>query len=442
MFNRNKKTVTVFALLALYCYLVSAGAEDLEEESWNAHYQATYIWQKKPSFLAAYSGVNSLRPDAEKSYSFSATAALGWRPWNGGELYFDPELVQGVPLSGLMGLGGMTNGEQQKTSGPNPTLYRARLFLRQTWGLGGERESVESDANQLVGKVDKRRIVVTVGNLAVIDVFDNNAFAHDPRTQFMNWALLTYGAYDFAADARGYTWGAAVEYYYDDWAVRFGRFAQPAESNGLPLDADIFKHFGDQIELEHAHRIGDQPGKLRLLAFRNKAKMGGFRDALADAPNNGNIPDVSRVRTERTKIGFGVTAEQNLTTNVGIFARGSWNDGASETFAFTEIERSVSAGAVVKGAAWSRSGDAIGVALVRNGLSSAHRDYLAAGGHGAFIGDGKLNYRPEFIVEAYYSLNLAKNAWITLDYQHIANPAYNMDRGPVTAGSIRLHVQY
>lgn len=442
MFNRNKKTVTVFALLALYCYLVSARAEDLEEESWNAHYQATYIWQKKPSFSAAYSGVNSLRPDAEKSYSFSATAALGWRPWSGGELYLDPELVQGVPLSGLMGLGGMTNGEQQKTSGPNPTLYRARLFLRQTWGLGGERESVESDANQLAGKVDKRRIVVTVGNLAVIDIFDNNAFAHDPRTQFMNWALLTYGAYDFAADARGYTWGAAVEYYYDDWTVRFGRFAQPAESNGLPLDADIFKHFGDQIELEHAHSIGDQPGKLRLLAFRNKANMGGFRDALADAPNNGNIPDVSRVRTERTKIGFGVSAEQNLTTNVGIFARGSWNDGASETFAFTEIERSISAGAVVKGAAWSRSDDAIGVALVRNGLSSAHRDYLAAGGHGAFIGDGKLNYRPEFIVEAYYSLNLAKNAWITLDYQRIANPAYNMDRGPVTVGSIRLHAQY
>jgi high affinity Mn2+ porin len=170
--------------------------------------------------------------------------------------------------------------------------------------------------------------------------------------------------------------------------------------------------------------------------------MGSFRDALADAANRGGIPDVSRVRSERTKIGFGVNAEQNLTSDIGVFTRGSWNDGASETYAFTEIERSISAGTVVKGALWQRNDDAVGIALVRNGLSSAHKDYLAAGGHGAFIGDGRLNYRPESIVEAYYSANVAKNAWITLDYQRIANPAYNRDRGPVTIGSMRLHAQF
>jgi carbohydrate-selective porin OprB len=350
--------------------------------------------------------------------------------------------VQGVPLSELRGLGGFPNGEQQKTSGPNPTLYRARLFLRQTWNHGGEKEAIESDANQLAGMVDKRRIVVTAGNLAVIDIFDNSSFAHDPRTQFLNWALLAHGAYDFAADARGYSWGAAIEYFYDDWAIRAGRFMQPAESNGLPLDTRIFTHYGDQIELEHAHTIGDQPGKLRFLAFRNKANMGGFRDALANAPNNGGVPDLSLVRKERVKYGFGINAEQNLTPDTGIFARASWNDGASETFAFTEIERSLSAGAVMKGRAWNRGDDTVGIAFVRNGLSSAHRDYLAAGGHGAFIGDGKLNYRPESIVEAYYSVNVAKYAWITLDYQHIASPAYNADRGPVNVGSMRLHAQY
>ena len=442
MYKNNKRIGFAFIAVMFFGSVVSARAEDTNEEAWNVHFQATYIWQKKPSFSASYTGVNSLRPFPEKSYSFSSTAALGWRPWTGGELYVNPELVQGVPLSGLTGLGGMTNGEQQKTSGPNPTFYRARLFLRQTWGLGGEKEAVESDANQLAGMVDKRRVVVTAGNLALIDVFDSSAFAHDARTQFMNWALLAHGAYDFAADARGYTWGASIEYFYDDWVLRAGRFMQPAESNGLSLDTSIFKHYGDQIELEHAHTIGGQPGKLRMLAFRNKAKMGSFRDALADAANHGGIPEVSRVRTERTKIGFGINAEQNLTSDIGVFARVSWNDGASETYAFTEIERSISAGAVVKGALWQRNDDAVGIALVRNGLSSAHEDYLAAGGHGAFIGDGQLNYRPESIVEAYYSANVAKNAWVTLDYQRITNPAYNRDRGPVTVGSVRLHAQF
>lgn len=442
MYKNNTKAGLTFVAVIFLGSVASARADDTIDEAWNAHFQATYIWQKKPSFAASYSGVNSLSPSTEKSYSFSSTAALGWRPWTGGELYVNPELVQGVPLSGLTGLGGMTNGEQQKTGGPNPTFYRARSFLRQTWALGGQKVAVESDANQLAGMVDKRRIVVTAGNLALIDVFDNSAFAHDARTQFMNWALLAHGAYDFAADARGYTWGASVEYFWDDWVLRAGRFMQPAESNGLALDKHIFEHYGDQIELEHAHNIGEQMGKLRILAFRNKARMGSFRDALADAPNHGGIPDVSRVRSERTKIGFGISAEQSLTSDIGLFARGSWNDGASETYAFTEIERSISSGAVVKGGRWNRNDDAVGIALVRNGLSSAHRDYLAAGGRGAFIGDGQLTYRPESIVEAFYNANVARNAWVTLDYQRIANPAYNHDRGPVTIGSIRLHAQY
>lgn len=439
-----KINATQAAGLLLACALTSlaAFAQELREESWNARFQTTYVWQTKPAFSAAYSGSNSLRPEHEKSYSFSATAALGWRPWQGGELYFDPEVVQGIPLSGLTGLGGMTNGEQQKTSGSNPTLYRARLFLRQSWGLGGEKEAQESEANQLAGMVDQRRIVVTAGNLAVIDLFDNSAFAHDPRTQFLNWALTAHGAYDFAADARGYTWGAAVEYFYDDWAIRAGRFMQPDEPNGLPLDRRIFTHYGDQMELEHAHTIGGQPGKLRLLAFRNKAVMGAFRDALADAPNNGGIPDVARVRKASVKYGFGIGAEQNLSPDLGVFARASWNDGATETYAFTEIERAVSAGAALKGRAWKREDDTLGFALARNGLSRAHRDYLAAGGRGVFIGDGRLNYRPETIAEAYYSAAVARQAWVTLDLQHIVNPAYNADRGPVTVASIRLHAQY
>jgi len=443
-FKNNKTCVFVLAtFLAMLAGVASASpAEDVREEMWNAHFQTTYIWQTKPAFTAPYTGEFSLRPEHEKAYTFSATAALGWRPWRGGELYVNPELVQGVPMSELRGLGGMTNGEQQKSSGPNPTLYRARLFLRQTWDLGGERKAVDSDFNQLAGMVSERRIVVTAGNLAVVDLFDNNAFAHDARTQFLNWALLAHGAYDFAGDARGYTWGAAIEYFDNDWTFRAGRFMQPAESNGLPLDKRIFTHYGDQVEVEHAHTLGNQPGKLRFLTFRNKANMGGFRDALADAADNGGTPDVARVRKERVKTGIGISAEQNLAADVGLFARASWNDGASETYAFTEIEHSASVGAVVKGAAWKRAEDTVGAALVRNGLSSDHRDYLAAGGTGAFIGDGRINYRPENILEAYYNVGVAKNIWITIDAQHIVNPAYNADRGPVNVSSIRLHAQY
>lgn len=435
--------------LAIGCFLVcamscpvSVQAGDIQDQTWNAEFQTTWIWQAKPRFHAAYSGVNSLQTEYEKSYSFSATAALGWRPWRGGELYFDPEVVQGVPLSNLTGLGGMSNGEQQKTSGANPTLYRARLFLRQTWGLGGDKDTVESAANQLAGAVDKRRLVLTAGNLAVIDLFDNNAYAHDPRSRFLNWALTAHGAYDFAADARGYSWGAAIEYFYDNWAVRAGRFMQPAESNGLPLDKHILDHYGDQIELERAHTIGKLPGKVRLLAFRNKANMGGFRDALADAPGNGGIPDVARVREERVKVGFGIGVEQNLTPDTGLFVRASWNDGDSETYAFAEIDRSISGGAVIKGNAWGRGGDTAGVAIARNGLSGAHRDYLAAGGHGAFIGDGQLNYRAETILETYYSVSVAKNVWVSLNLQRVVNPAYNADRGPVSIGAIRFHAEY
>ena len=418
-------------------------AEVQEREDWNAKFQATYVWQNKRPFSAAYSGANSLLVDQEKSYSFTATAMLGWRPWAGGELYFNPEAAQGVPLSNLTGLGGFTNGEMARTSGPTITLYRARLFLRQTWSMGGEQESVESAGNQLAGSVDKRRWVLTAGNLSVLDVFDGNAYSHDPRTQFLNWSLMTHGAFDYAANARGYSWGAAMEWYHDDWVVRAGRFIQPAKPNQQVLDQHIFQHYGDQIEVEHAHTIGEQPGKLRLLAFRNRAKMSRFKDALDLAALTSGTPNIDDVRTgEQIKHGFGLNLEQAVSDDVGLFARASWADGKTETYAFTEIDRSFSSGVVFKGTSWGRGQDSLGVAMARNGLSKVHRDYLAAGGLGFFIGDGRLNYRPETVFEGFYNLNLTKAAWITLDWQHIRNPAYNADRGPVNVASVRLHTEF
>ena len=415
-------------------------AQEVQEEASGAKFQATYVWQRKSPFDAAYSGVNSISPSREKSYSFTATAALGTRTWSGGELYFNPEVAQGVPLSRLTGLGGFTNGEIARITGPDPTIYRARLFARQTWGFGGGKENVESDANQLAGSIDRRRLVLTVGNLSVLDLFDDNAYSHDPRTQFLNWSLMTHGAYDYAADARGYSWGLALEYFHDPWAFRAGRFIQPKEPNQLALDSRILKHYGDQIEIERAHTVGGQPGKLRLLAFRNRARMARYQDALDLAAQTGGTPDINAARTgEQVKRGFGINFEQAISSDVGVFGRASWADGRTETYAFTEIDGSVSGGLSFKGGIYGRAQDTFGIAFVRNRLSAEHRNYLAAGGLGFFIGDGRLNYRPETIVEAFYSLSVLKNARVSFDLQCIGNPAYNADRGPVTVVSARLH---
>jgi hypothetical protein len=414
-------------------------AQDAHEETLGAKFQTTYVWQRKYPFGAAYSGPNSLSPDLEKSYSFTATAALGARIWKGGEVYFDPEVAQGVPLSHLTGLGGFTNGEIARTSGPTATFYAARAFLRQTWGLGGEREQVESDANQLAGSVERRRLVLTAGKLSVQDIFDDNAYSHDPRTQFLNWSLMTYGAYDFAADSRGYSWGFALEYFDDAWALRAGRFMMPKQSNGLALNPRIFDSFGDQIELEHSHTLAGRAGKLRLLAFRNQADMGGYRDAIADASASGATPDLATSRKKRVKYGVGVNLEQSLSADAGVFARASWNNGEAETFAFTEIDRSLSAGVLIKGTGWNRPADSVGVALAKNDLSAPHRDYLAAGGLGFFLGDGQLSYRSESIFETFYSLGVVKDTWFSGDFQRIFNPAYNADRGPVSVVSARFH---
>lgn len=440
---RHRVLIAGISALAGAGLPVLCHADTPDSEDWNAKFQSTYVWQGQRSFSAAYSGPHSLTPDKESSYSFTATAAFGFRPWAGGELYFDPEAAQGVPLSNLSGLGGLTNGEMGRSSGPNIKAYRARLFLRQTWGMGGEQEAVASDMNQLAGMVDKRRWVLTAGNLSVLDVFDSNAYSHDPRTQFLNWSVMAHGSYDYAADARGYSWGLALEWYHDDWVVRAGRFIQPKESNGQPLDTRALQHYGDQIEIERAHTVGGQAGALRVLAFRNRAKMARYQDALDQALGTGSAPDINDVRTgNQVKYGFGLSLEQSLSPDIGLFARANWADGKTETYAFTEIDRSVSGGAVVKGAPWRRAQDSLGVALARNGISRVHRHYLADGGLGFFIGDGRLNYRPEMIAEAYYQVGLTKATSVTFDWQHIRNPAYNADRGPVNVATVRLHAEF
>jgi hypothetical protein len=271
----------------------------------------------------------------------------------------------------------------------------------------------------------------------VLDVFDPMSYSRDPRTQFMNWASTTYGAWDYAADARGYTWGIAGEYISDEGALRFGRFLMPEESNGLKLNRDIATHYGEALELERPYRLAGHKAVLRLLGFRNRVNAGAFHDALATAAP----PDVARVRHVQSKNGFGFGTQVALTEDVGAYVRAGWNDGKTETYAFTEIDRSLAAGALVKGGRWGREEDTAGLAGYVNGLSSAHRDYLAAGGQGFFLGDGQLNYATERIAEVFYNVGLFRGAWITADWQHIANPGYNRDRGPSDTYNLRFHFE-
>jgi high affinity Mn2+ porin len=407
--------------------------------------QATYIFQEKPAFNAAYTlpGFNSLSTQRELSHSVTTTGYLGLRLPTGSEFYFNAEMVAGVPLSDLTGLASVPSAELQKASGPNPIFYMPRMFLRHTWGLGGGEDAVDSGINALAGIVDKNRIVLTAGKLSIVDIFDNNSLAHDGRKDFFNWVNVAYGAYDYAADVRGYTWGAAIEYYDGNWAYRAGRFAVPRQSNGLQLNYSIMNFYSDQVEVERDHEIGGQSGKIRVLLFRNRELMGRFDDALAyAAANGGGTPDVANVRRPDAKHGYGVGMEQKITDDLGIFARDSWNDGQTEMFSYTEVERSTQIGFSLSGNRWNRPADTIGVAFVRNGLSKAHQDYLAAGGTGFLIGDGKINYRPECATEAYYSIALAKTTWLTLDYQHFDNPAYNADRGPVNVYGLRMHTEF
>lgn len=427
--------------------LAEAHAGETATRPYNAHWQATYVTQYKPAFAAAYQGPHSLGNAAERGYSFTSTLALGLRLWPGGAFYVNPEVAQGVALGQLSGLGGLSNGEAARSSGPQLSLYQARMFLRQTWSLGGEASPLPSSANQLpVVSGDPgttRRLVLSVGNMSVLDLFDDNAYSHDPRTQFLNWSLMTHGAYDYAADARGYSRGVALEWVHDDWALRGGRFLQPREPNQQQLDSHFMRHYGDQLELEHGHRLFGAAGRLRLLAFRNRATMARYEDALALARQSGHPPDLAAVRGQRQqKSGLGLNLEQALTDSLGVFARVSRADGRSETYAFTEIDRSFSAGLQWRGAAWGRAADQLGLAWAVNQLSPGHRAYLAAGGLGFFLGDGQLNYRPERISEAYYAFNLTPGSWLTLDAQRLRHPGYNADRGPVQVWSVRFHLRY
>lgn len=429
------------ALLAL----AGQAHADSDYEDSTARFQATYIRQNKPAFNADYSGPHSLDAAKAMSYTATATGFFGIRPWTGGEFYVNPEVTQGVPFSDLQGSAAFTNGELTRTASQKPHLYRQRIFLRQTWNQGGGETKIDGDLNQMAGTVDKNRFVLTVGNFSTLDVFDDNRYAKDPRVQFMNAGFMTYLAYDYAADARGFGVGFAAEWYRDDWVLRLGRMSGPKDPNMLPTDFQIGKHYGDQIELQHNHELLGQPGAVRVLAWRNRARLARFADALdyLRANPSADPQAIFAVRSnEQIKYGVGINLEQAINADLGVFLRAMKADGRTETLAFTETDNSISAGAVLQGTAWGRSRDSVGVGVLRNGISAARRNYLEAGGISFFLGDGALRYRNEQLAEAFYSAHVWRDAFVTLDLQRMWNPGYNADRGPANFAALRLHAEF
>jgi high affinity Mn2+ porin len=415
-----------------------------DESRFVARAQMTYAWTRKFGFNAPYTGPQSLLTTPESAYTLSFTGYLGMlAPWQGAELYVDPEAFQANPLSNLYGLAGIDNGELQKASGVEIRAYLARAFVRQAFELGGESREVPAGFNQLETRYSRRRLVFSVGKFSLTDFFERSNYANDPRTQFMNWALITYGAYDYAADARGYNIGGIGELYWDNWAFRAGRGMEPTVANGRSLHYNLFQRHGDQVEIEHDHVFHGQPGAVRVLVYRNLANAGNYAQAVALAATSGTIPDITAHRYLEPKTGYGLSVEQSLSPAVALWARGMWCDCRVEQYAFTEIDNSASAGASVKGSLWRRPGDTVGVAFSANGLSPSHRAYLAAGGLGGFLGDGKLNYTRELNYEAYYSALVYRGVHLTADYQRVVNPAYNADRhGPVNLLSGRIHLEF
>ncbi len=416
-----------------------AAASDPESNRWEIHGQTTYLQQGYPAFRALYSGPNSLAPAAQTQQTWTNGLYLNVRLWDGGEVYYNPELLQGFGLSNTVGVAGFPSGEAQKSNFPYPHYDTSRVFVRQTFGFGGAQEDLVSGPNQLANKVDISRLTLQVGRFAVTDVFDGNAYAKDTRKDFMNWALWAPGAFDYAADRLGLSYGATAELNQKQWALRGGYFMMGAESNSNNFDTRLFQRGQYVVELETRYSLFSQPGKLRAIGWLSSAWSGSYSDTLANPALN---LDISRTRAGRLKYGYVANVEQALTDDIGLFGRWSWNDGKTEIMSFTDIDASLSLGTSIKGGRWGRPDDVIGVGGAINALSRDHRDFIAAGGLGILVGDGHLNYRSERILEAYYAYAVNKQITLTADYQLIANPAYNADRGPVSVFSGRLHGEF
>jgi high affinity Mn2+ porin len=414
------------------------------EERWNLFYQATSIGNEHGSFPAVYSGPLSLSNSPEHDVSLTSTLFLGFRLAKNTRFYVDPEIAGGRGFSGVDGLANPNNGELPRVASATPKPYIARAYFAQDFGFGDSSETVMSGTNQLGGTRPMTRYSIYAGRFSITDFFDNNRYSHDPRSQFMGWAIMYNGAWDYPADTRGYTWGWVHEFHTRRWSLRYGSAAEPRVANGSRFDRRLLRDRGDMLEGEIDWTAHDHPGAVRLLASFQHSDSGSYAEALRVAAQTGDTPSVAAVHRPGTlKYGTGINVEQELTRDVGVFGRFGWNDGKTESFAFTAIDRLYQGGVSITGRRWHRDGDTVATAITGSGISGVHRAYLAARGLDFLIGDGRLDhYGPELVWESYYNAHVIPGVFIGVDAQRVANPAYNQDRGPVWIGSLRVHIEF
>ena len=432
----------------------SSNSAAQQMQAWNWHVQGTAAMQGYPPFPAKYSRpANSLPTGGQIRETVSVDVFAGLRLWPGAEVHFDGLMWQGFGLHNTLGIDDFSSGEAYKAGTDYPKLDIARIFIRQTIGLGGEQEDVPADGLTLAGRHDISRIAIAVGRIAAIDIFDNNSYAGDPTTQFLNWAFISNVAWDYPADSIGFTTGATIELRQPNWAVRYGFFQIPAEANTFtsedeifiyPLpkgiqagDGPIFKDWGMVTELERRYTLYSRPGVLRFLTFLNQGRFGSYKAALA-------VPgaDITQTHALRQNYGFGLNWEQALSENSGLFSRLGWNHGRNQAWMFTDVNYTASLGLSLNGEPWGRPHDTYGLAGVISGITRDNQRFLEAGGLGILDGDGKLDYGWEKVLETYYDFPLWTNTHLAADYQFVGDPTFNKARGPVNILGARLHVEF
>ena len=417
-----------------------------EWDHWWLSGQANFISQWHPDFHSPYEGKNSLSPEAQDATSRVLTLFTGWRPNDSTEFLCDVQETGGQGLGKALGVAGFFNLDVVR----NPTLskapYVARLMWHQIIPLSGKKVVVERNPLSLFGELPERRLEVRFGKFSLADYFDLNRYGTDTNFQFMNWVVDNNGAYDYAADTRGFTYAAMFEYHDGNYVVRFAEALMPKVANGIHLDADVARAHAENIELElHGRVMGKQESVVRLLSYVNHANMGDYRQQVDRWLANPTTPapEITAHPLQTTiKYGFGVNLEQPLTDWFGVFGRWGWNEGQHESYAYTEADQTWQIGVGGNGARWGRREDCLGMVFVSDGISHEHARYLSYGGLGFLLGDGRLNYGRENILESYYTVHAWRGIFPSFDVQYVVNPGYNRDRGPVIVPSLRLHVEF
>lgn len=410
---------------------------------WWVSGQVNIVFQANPAFHALYTGTNSFLPNADHATSRVLTLYTGYQFSDSTEVLFDVESAGGRGLSDALGMAGFTNVDVVR----NPTLgsmpYVARAIVHHVFALSTKEEDQARTATSLLTKLPVRRLEIRAGKMSLADYFDVNGVGSDSHLQFLNWTAVNDGAYDYAADTRGYTVAAMVEYQDRNWGVRFAEALMPKVANGPDLDLNVARARSENIELEFRPELHKKPGVVRLLSYINHANMGSYQAAV-DAFLEGidPTPNIEAHRQQgRIKYGFGLNFEQEITKNVRAFGRVGWNEGQNESFAYTEDDQETAAGVDWRPERWKRPNDKLGLVLITNGISRWHQLYLALGGNGFLLGDGRLTYGREDILETYYTAHLWRGVYISPELQWVVHPGYNQDRGPVIVPGVRLHLE-